>query len=253
LIRYEIDFDAPFGAPPSSQATAGDPTTSCVAYNVTETDFTIRCDSPFGTFVPPHELDIAAVGLAGASATPTLTPTATPTSTPTPLCVETPRGGCRSSEKSHLQLTYGKNSKMNKVAWKWIKGVATTQAEFGDPTMTTDYALCIYAGTAPSLIGQAIVPASSTKWSAAGTGYDYHDPAAQADGIEAITLRGSALNKSRATVYGKGASLPEVPLPVTAPVDIQLVNGGNGLCWSATYSNSDILKNDPRHLLAKAP
>jgi hypothetical protein len=43
------------------------------------------------------------------------------------------------------------------------------QAEFGYPTSIADYALCIYAGTTASVVGQAVVPASPTAWSALGT------------------------------------------------------------------------------------
>ena len=41
--------------------------------------------------------------------------------------------------------------------WKWIKGAATTIAEFGLPTGTTAYTLCLYAGTAA--LGDATIAA----------------------------------------------------------------------------------------------
>ena len=142
---------------------------------------------------------------------------------------------------------------MDKLTWKWVKGTATTKAEFGDPTTTADYALCIYSGTASSLIGQALVPASASKWRSVGTGYSYRDPTGTADGITSVTLRGSALNKSKAVVKGKGAGLLDRPLPVAAPLTVQLINGANGLCWGSSYSAAQILKDAAGQLKAKAP
>jgi hypothetical protein len=74
LIRYEIDFDTPFGAAPTTQATAGDPTTTCATSNVTVGSFSIGCNSGFGSFVPPHDLNITATGLAAPTPTAELGP-----------------------------------------------------------------------------------------------------------------------------------------------------------------------------------
>jgi hypothetical protein len=143
---------------------------------------------------------------------------------------------------------------MNTMTWKWIKGAATSQAEFGNPTAMADYALCIYAGTASSLVGEAVIPASSTKWRALSTkGYQYNDPTGTEDGITKVLLKGSDQNKSEALLKGKGAGLPALPLPITAPLTVQLVNGQSGLCWGANYTGAQLLKNDMGHLKAQAP
>jgi hypothetical protein len=52
---------------------------------------------------------------------------------------------------------------------------------------------------------------------------------------------------------GKGAGLPFIPLPVPAPVTVQLFNATTGLCWGATFQGSQVLKNDTGQLKAKAP
>jgi hypothetical protein len=77
---------------------------------------------------------------------PTGTPTSTPmaTSTPTPLpppaaCGPTPLGGCDGAGKAGVLVTN------EELIWKWLKGTATTQSDFGDPfTGITSYTLCIY-------------------------------------------------------------------------------------------------------------
>ena len=41
----------------------------------------------------------------------------------------------------------------DQLKWKWTKGAATTQPDFGDPLGTTTYALCVYdhTGGVPTL------------------------------------------------------------------------------------------------------
>jgi hypothetical protein len=84
-------------------------------------------------------------------------------------------------------------------------------------------------------------------------GYRYKDPAAAVYGIEKIVLRGSTRNTTRVRVIGKGTELADLPLPVTAPLIVQLANGDNGICWGVSYSAAQLLENEPGRLKAKAP
>ncbi len=52
-----------------------------------------------------------------------------------------------------------------------------------------------------------------------------------ADCIKKLVLKSSAQNSSRVLVKGRGAGLPDLPLPTTARVTVRLVNGSNGLSW----------------------
>lgn len=92
-IRYEFDFNQPFTEVPTVHATADDPTTQCNASNITLSTVTVGCSSPFGSFVPPAQLHIVAVGLAVPTPTPTetLTPTSTPSLTATATETATPK------------------------------------------------------------------------------------------------------------------------------------------------------------------
>jgi hypothetical protein len=45
-----------------------------------------------------------------------------------------------------------------KLTWKWTKGAATSNGDFGLPTGTTAYTLCLFAGTTNALIGGADIP-----------------------------------------------------------------------------------------------
>jgi cysteine-rich repeat protein len=168
-------------------------------------------------------------------------------------CLSAPQT-CRTAQRSRLLVKNEGNVTKDKLLWKWTRGAPTSQAEFADPTSTADYALCIFAGTTSALIGQSVVPASASMWSVLSTkGYRYTDPTATADGIAKVLLKGSTRNKSSVRVRGKGSALPVLPLPLTAPVTVQLVNGDSGLCWGASFSDSQLRKNDAGELKARAP
>jgi hypothetical protein len=142
----------------------------------------------------------------------------------------------------------------DRLTWKWKRGAATSQTEFGDPTTTAGYLFCVYSGTASALVGQAVIPASAGNWSAIDTrGYGYSDPFTLEDGITTVLLKGSADNKSKILVKGRGFYLPDLPLPLSAPITVQLMNGDNQLCWGAIFDTSSIVRNDDARLKAKAP
>jgi hypothetical protein len=157
---------------------------------------------------------------------------------------------CGAAQKS-LFLAKNLGAANDKLVWKWLKGVATTQTEFGDPTATTDYALCVYDGS--GLLSQTVVSAG-TNWSVLGTsGYTYKDPAASGPALDRVQLKGSDDNKSKVLVKNKGGTLPGLPPSVTAPLTVQLFNGTTGLCWGATFTSQQLLDNAAGHIKAKAP
>lgn len=170
------------------------------------------------------------------------------------LCSATPRSSCRTASKSLLMIKNAADNGKDKLLWKWILGQATSQAEFGDPTSATDYALCIYAGTPATLLEELAVPAEGTKWTPSGTvGYKYKDTAGTAAGIQKIVLRGSTENKAKLLVKGRGANLPDPALgSIPAPVTAQLVKTDTPVCWEATY-DAHVIKNEPDQFKAKAP
>lgn len=161
---------------------------------------------------------------------------------------------CRTATKSLLLVKDKADDAKDKLIWKWIKGEATTQAEFGDPTGAADYALCVYAGSTAALVAEALVPAGAPQWSVLGTkGYKYGDASATPDGVTKAILKGNATQpKAKALVKGKGANLPDLTLPLAGPVTVQLVNGDSGLCFGADYAGAQLLKNQEGLLKAKA-
>ena len=162
------------------------------------------------------------------------------------------RSDCRGSGTSILLLK-NPTGDNDKLTWKWLKGAATAAPEFGDPTTSTDYALCIYAGTSAGLIVEADVAMSSTLWTSAGAkGFKYTDAAGSADGIQKVVLAAGAAGKAKVLVKGKGANLPDPPAgPFSLPVTVQLVNSSTSVCFEAVYTAADVLKTDEEQFKAK--
>ena len=181
------------------------------------------------------------------TATRTATPTVTATPVVTPTCDAAPIAGCRTpavGQKALLLIKDKTPDDKDVVIWKWIKGAVTAKADFGSPTTTTSYQLCIYDG-APSLILGAAIPAgglcnaASPKacWQDKPTGFSYNDKDLTPDGIQKLILKeGLVAGKAKIILKGKGALLDDPTLPITAsPVTVQLLNAST--CWQATYSS----------------
>ncbi len=165
-----------------------------------------------------------------------------------------PATGCRTALKSLLLWKDKDDNAKDKLVWKWIKGQATNQPEYGDPTDSTDYALCIYAGTTAAYVVGVNVPASGTLWSAlSDKGYKYKDGAGANDGVQTALVKGSDQPKSKALVKGKGAGLPDPTLgDLPAPITAQLINSTTSVCWESQFDDGDILNNTADMLKAKA-
>jgi hypothetical protein len=103
---------------------------------------------------------------------------------------------CRTAAKNKVLIRNKTDNGKDKLIWKWTKGDATTQPEFGDPTTTADYALCFYDGTG-ALLQQANVPPGAN-WALLGTRATstVSSAAAQA-GITKIILKGGDAGRAR--------------------------------------------------------
>src|SRR4030095_13440566 len=108
---------------------------------------------------------------------------------------------CRTAAKSLLLMKNKASDDKDGLVWKWIKGDATSQMEFADPTLTAYYALCIYQNDS-DLVGTMDIPPGSN-WTPLGTkGYKYFDATNAADGASKIKLKGSTSSKSKILIKG---------------------------------------------------
>jgi hypothetical protein len=158
----------------------------------------------------------------------------------TTVCPAAPEA-CRTAQKSLLLIKNKDDNTKDKLIWKLIKGEATTQVDFGDPTDSADYALCIYQGASQALAAQIHVPPGSS-WSALGSkGYRYLELTGAAGGTQKVIVKGTgAAGKTKALLKGRGDFLPD-PIDSTAlqePVIAQLFNYQTGICWQGSYATA---------------
>ena len=226
--------------------------------------FTFVVDDGTSTSLVPGSVAIVVNPIVLPTATPTATPaeptpTATPTVAPTGstpsltpngggLCGDAPRNGCRKTivpKGSLLTLKKGATPDKDRLGWKWAKGELTAKGDFGIPTETTDYDLCVYDGN-DDLLLSARAPAGQTCrtnelrdcWKENTKGFRYVDRDLTPDGLQQVGLKAGPTGKAQITVKGRGANLGAPALPLSdLPARVQLVNGG-GACWEATYTST---------------
>ncbi|MEB2284500.1 MAG: hypothetical protein B6D46_03135 [Polyangiaceae bacterium UTPRO1] len=175
------------------------------------------------------------------------------------VCGPTPQAGCRgpavAGKGGTLKLVDKSPDKKDQLNWKYVKGAATTLADFGDPLTATDYTLCVYDASArPQPILFARAPAGGTCgkkpcWKAIKGGFKYNDKLYTPDGLQQLLLKSGPATKTKILVKGKGADLPMPALPLTTAVTVQLKNAA-GVCWEARYSAAQ--KNFAEQFRAKA-
>jgi hypothetical protein len=126
------------------------------------------------------------------------------------------------------------------LSWKWTKGAATALVDFGDPTISTDYAICVYdrnggPGTV-TLKVRGDAPAGNG-WRPLGSrGFAYSSSTLTPDGIRGLKLFTGSTGRAEVRVSAKGSRLfAEVP-PYSTPVVVQL-KASNGRCWDATFTH----------------
>src|SRR4029079_15748961 len=98
----------------------------------------------------------------------------------------------------------------------------------GAPPATTDYALCIYAGTSWATLA---IPAGSA-WRPLGSkGFKFKGSGVASSGVQKVLLKSGGAGKSKVLVKGKGAALPDSLVgPLTLPVTVQMVNDETTAC-----------------------
>jgi hypothetical protein len=186
--------------------------------------------------------DIGAVDVAGSTTTTTIPP----------FCTPTPQVDCQPalSGKSSLLVEYAKAV----LSWKWRGSMPTAKTDFGSPTTTTDYALCVYdqSGPGPTLRLAATAPAGGVCagrpcWSEASSGFRYVDRDLTPDGLATIRLQAGGAGAGRIKVRGRGTALAP---PLVPPATVQLQRRDHAVCWLATFSAP--ATNTPEKFKAKA-
>ncbi len=114
------------------------------------------------------------------------------------------------------------------------------QADFGDPTSSADYGLCLYTGSTPALVTSLAFPSGSPWEALSDKGYKYKDLLATNDGLFKAQLKGGDAGKPRAFILSReaGTPIPTLPLDTSGDVIVQLSHDDNSLCWESRFSSA---------------
>ena len=142
------------------------------------------------------------------------------------------------AQRSLLKISRGMTPEQHSTTWKWVSSGTVATGDFGDPTATTTYALCVYDQT--GLLMTATAPAGGTCagracWIATSTGAKYANKTLVPDGLKQVSLKAGAAGQAKIAVAGTGANLPVPTLPLAPPVHVQLRRQDASTCWDATY------------------
>ncbi len=163
-------------------------------------------------------------------------------STPAPTCGP-PQGGCDSPGKSKLIIKAPIDTSKRKLIWKWLKGPALNQSDFGNPVNgSTSYSLCLYAGTTAAAM-EINVPGVDDWQTLGSSGYKYSaTPDNSNDGTFKLLLKGGDPGKSKVLLKGKTALVPVPTLPLNSPggITVQLIRSDGPECWEANYLAASI-------------
>lgn len=155
-------------------------------------------------------------------------------------CIAKPRTDCRRAPKpkrAFLDVVDKTADARDKLAFHCTKGASTQTSDFGNPTASTGYTLCLFdrAAGKDRLVLRSGIP-RGTGWKATGaTGFRYKNKAGTANGITAVALKRGGGGKAQASVDGQGANLHLTALPLVAPVTAEL-DAGAGACFAATFT-----------------
>jgi cysteine-rich repeat protein len=161
--------------------------------------------------------------------------------TPSEISVHPDPGECTRAFKQSGKLTNRSNDDKDRVTWKWDKGSLVPVADFGTPTLSTGYTLCIFgAGVSGGYqaIGALEIPPGAG-WTSAPGGFRFKGSVPGAGKVK-IQLRAStgSNHNSRVVVSATGAGLGyptaiDELLPGTARLGHIELRADNGKCWAS--------------------
>jgi CSLREA domain-containing protein len=159
------------------------------------------------------------------------------------FCPTAPVTACETPDRSSLKVRASIDERNRAVRWVWQSANAGG-ADFGDPTSTTAYLLCIY--NQDNLISETVfLPAGKCAgrdcWSAVGKnrGFRFRDRAGDGGSALTLSLKNRA-GKVRIEVNSRGSStlLPRAFAERQAGLTVQIQNNAaeGPACWGTTPS-----------------
>lgn len=169
-----------------------------------------------------------------------------------------PTGVCRETAKAHaVQITNKSVDSGDKLKWRWSGGEETTALDYGDPSDTTGYTVCVFDETAdiPVLATKLTIPPGGEWESQPGApdpvqSWNYRNKTGVgSDGVSTVTMKVGAAGQASIAVKATGENFP-TPSPVSASkffhqdssVVVQLESTA-GQCWVSRLDTN--VKNVP--------
>jgi hypothetical protein len=163
-------------------------------------------------------------------------------------CPPTPDRACKFSYQASFSWTDSSTDAKDRLAFKLTKGARTAPGDFGDPTTTDGFDLCVYADDEP--VYQMAAGADGdchdkSCWKASAKGRTFKDKTGTPNGITSMKLTAAdTSDKTSIVVTGTGVNLPDLPVPLGARVVVQVRNA-IGNCWGAIFEGPEQLVQDP--------
>jgi glucose/arabinose dehydrogenase len=175
-------------------------------------------------------------------------------------CAPVPTGGCDEGAQLSLLLVRDKDEDGpgagDRVVYRWVRGPAHVQSDFGDPTDGGSGAVstCVYENG--DFLMELSAAEGAANWSALSSrGYRYldRDGTLEGDGILRLIASGGSAGSSKLILVGKDANLPIPPLPRPegATYVVEVHNPDNANCVGTTFTPADVQSNEDKLLKLK--
>jgi Big-like domain-containing protein len=159
-----------------------------------------------------------------------------------PTCATGPIHGCRRpirSQVAKLALRDSTSGGGDRLFWKWVYGAETSKMDFGHPTTTTSYELCVFDADGRTIARAGAPPGGDCGgrpcWRETATQFTYRSRNHRRLSTVQLRLREGPDGKARIIARGTGPTIDLSPLPAHQPVTVQIKNS-EGKCWEAIYS-----------------
>lgn len=154
-------------------------------------------------------------------------------------CIAAPAAGCDSGP-SNLTIRGGHS---HALRWRWRSTTGLAKFDFGSPTSSTSYDVCVYApsdnGESAALV--AALPGGGTCgsrpcWTETNDGFEYLNAQASPDGLSRARFRTGIADQGRILLKGRGPNLRTPTMPLSTPLTVQLRRHDGGACWASTLT-----------------
>jgi uncharacterized delta-60 repeat protein len=144
--------------------------------------------------------------------------------------------GCQvvTSGRSSLGIRDRDGHERDRLKWTW-KGSPASVSDFGDPTSSTGYTMCIVENAVASPTIRLGWPTYTGGWSSLPQGYEFEIGYETDFPFDKARLTASPSGRGKIKISASGEYL-EPTLPLMMPLTVRLDRHDGGHCWEAPFS-----------------